>query len=65
MGLKQATKIVLKDILMNHQGGIPEEYLEHLDIDALTEQLLNNDYFLSEFVGNGELQIADFIEDSL
>lgn len=62
MELKQATKIVLKDILSNNQGGIPKEYLEHLDKNKFVEAMINSDYFLTELTGELEILVSDFIE---
>lgn len=65
MDLEQATRIVLKDMLTNYQGGIPEEYLEEFDADQIVDALLRSDNFLTDFVKNTELMIAEFIEYNL
>lgn len=65
MDLEQATRIVLKDMLTNYQGGIPEEYLEEFDTDQIVDALLRSDDFLTDFVENTELMIAEFIENNL
>lgn len=66
MGLRQAMEVVVKDLLQNNQGGIAEEDLERLsekDIDNIVKALTNNDGFLIEFVGRGEMLIADTFDN--
>jgi len=52
-------------MLTNYQGGILEEYLEDFDTDQIVDALLRSDDFLTDFVENTELMIAEFSENDL
>lgn len=63
MDLRKAMEIVVKDLLMNNQGGISEEDLKGLDIDKAVKHITNSDEFLINFTDAGESLIAEYFDN--
>jgi len=63
MDLRKAMETVVKDLLMNNQGGIPEDDLKNIDVDKIVKHLTDSDIFLIQFTDMGESLIAEYFDD--
>lgn len=63
MDLRKAMEIVVRDLLQNNQGGIPEDDLKNIDVDKIVKHLTNSDVFLIQFTDMGESLITEYFDD--